>query len=754
MKSGQFGFYAQDKWNVTNNFELTYGIRFDIPVIFNDPTTNVSFNEFATQQGWEARVGEMPGAKVLVSPRVGFRWYLNENHRTLLRGGLGLFTGRVPFVWLNNSFTNNGMEQKGTTLNEKYVAVPGMKDYAKNPYEAVSGKPIVDIAVVDKDFKYPQVFRTNLASPLPSYFCFRIINYILSMKKTFAYALLVLTALYSCEEGKQEEPVLPETTPDEIYLNVSPHTLTFDETDASKNIITVSTNTNWKATVDNSELKINRTEGTSEDTSISITEAPEGKTCKLTISTIPANGEKTISKEVSISRAAAVVTPDRTIIYNNDFDKETAVKNTYWPYLDQFDGWKNANGTGSGAETYDQMSVSVRSDWTSDYAPPSDYRPYASGKNNIYFNKAGSFVSINNINIAQEKDFILQFGSSENKTFDYDDLKVEIGNGASWVEIDYSRNPTNSWALTTSMFSLQNSSGTLSIRLTATGTTQMRIDDIRLTDGEPSEQIIVFDNTVYPLAELPAYENDDYVVTHYGTLGSHRVRNYTMLFDKEKHAALWVAYPLHSCYRGNSGRTEAWAADPLIEMLYQAKVYGETFCYYKNYSRGHQIPSADRTATDELNSQTFYASNMTPQNGDFNGGIWASLEGKIRENMCQDTLYVVTGCYFGNGYTTTYDGYYGNNADPASKICPVPTHYFKVVLRTRSGNSGKAVGQCGSDELKAIGFWLEHRNDYPQTFSTEYCKSVEYIEQQTGFTFFPSVPKEVKKQCTPSDWVL
>ena len=112
------------------------------------------------------------------------------------------------------------------------------------------------------------------------------------MKKTFAYALLVLTALYSCEEGKQEEPVLPGTTPDEIYLNVSPHALTFDETDASKNIITVSTNTNWKATVDNSELKINRTEGTSEDTSISITEAPEGKTCKLTISTIPANGEK------------------------------------------------------------------------------------------------------------------------------------------------------------------------------------------------------------------------------------------------------------------------------------------------------------------------------------------------------------------------------------------------------------------------------------------------------------------------------
>ena len=188
------------------------------------------------------------------------------------------------------------------------------------------------------------------------------------------------------------------------------------------------------------------------------------------------------------------------------------------------------------------MSVSVRSDWTSDYAPPADYRPYASGKNNIYFNKAGSFVSINNINIAQEKDFILQFGSSENKIFDYDDLKVEIGNGTSWVEIDYSRNLTNSWALTTSMFSLQNSSGTLSIRLTATGATQMRIDDIRLTDGEPSEQIIVFDNTVYPLAELPAYENDDYVITHYGTLGSQRVRNYSAII-KTIHAGIKYLRP-------------------------------------------------------------------------------------------------------------------------------------------------------------------------------------------------------------------
>lgn len=165
MKSAQFGFYAQDQWDINNSFELTYGIRFDIPVIFNSPTTNDAFNEFAADRNLNARVGEMPGAKVLVSPRVGFRWYLDENRNTLLRGGLGLFTGRVPFVWLNNAFTNNGMEQKGTTIQN--TNVPKMADYAKDPYQVIksssAGSLKPDIAVVDKDFKYPQVFRTNLA---------------------------------------------------------------------------------------------------------------------------------------------------------------------------------------------------------------------------------------------------------------------------------------------------------------------------------------------------------------------------------------------------------------------------------------------------------------------------------------------------------------------------------------------------------------------------------------------------------------
>lgn len=358
--------------------------------------------------------------------------------------------------------------------------------------------------------------------------------------------------------------------------------------------------------------------------------------------------------------------------------------------------------------------------------------------------------------MGEERDFVLQFGSSENKLFDYTDLRVEVGNGSSWVALDYTRPLTNNWELTTCEFSVEGlTDGTLGIRFSTTdGANMMRIDDVRLTDGDPSGQVIAFDNTVYPPAELPVYGTGDEVVTHYGLIGGQRVRNYTLLFDRDKHAALWVAYPLHACYRGGSGRTDAWAADPLIEESFQALLYGNPYCYYDGYSRGHQIPSGDRTVNDELNSQTFYASNMTPQNSDFNSGVWESLESKIRNNICNDTLYVVTGCYFGNGYASTYDGSYGSSRDPNAKLCPVPTHYFKVILRTRSGNTGKAVGQCDAGELKAIGFWLEHRSDYPATFSTDCCKSVEYIEQQTGFTFFPTVDAAVKQQCTPSEWAL
>jgi len=172
FNGGQFGFYAQDKWTATRNLTLEYGIRVDIPKVFDNPSTNAAFNAFAQANNLDATVGTVPSAKAMLSPRFGFRWYLNNDHSTLLRGGTGLFTGRVPFVWLSNVFTNDGVEQKGTTIQSvtnKTTNVttwaPSFSQYYNNPAGAAASgaQASPDICTVSKKFKFPQVFRTNLA---------------------------------------------------------------------------------------------------------------------------------------------------------------------------------------------------------------------------------------------------------------------------------------------------------------------------------------------------------------------------------------------------------------------------------------------------------------------------------------------------------------------------------------------------------------------------------------------------------------
>lgn len=164
VKAGQFGFYAQDKWNITNNFNLTYGLRLDIPTFFNEPTTNTEFNSSTYATTYGVKVGELPSTKLMLSPRVGFRWYVDENKKTLVRGGAGLFTGRVPFVWLSNCWSNTGVEMKGTTISSNVPQFGKYKNDALAAMNSASGtasKPTIN--TVSKDFKYPQVFRTNLA---------------------------------------------------------------------------------------------------------------------------------------------------------------------------------------------------------------------------------------------------------------------------------------------------------------------------------------------------------------------------------------------------------------------------------------------------------------------------------------------------------------------------------------------------------------------------------------------------------------
>jgi hypothetical protein len=164
-KAAQFGFYAQDKWVVNSDFNFTYGLRFDIPTFFNKPTENTAFNTFADQRGLGVHVGDVPSTRLMVSPRVGFNWYADADHNTLLRGGLGIFTGRVPFVWISNVYNNNGIEVKHFSIYDSSNNAPNLADHKDDLVGTVQGLDAKseDIAVVSKKFKFPQVFRANLA---------------------------------------------------------------------------------------------------------------------------------------------------------------------------------------------------------------------------------------------------------------------------------------------------------------------------------------------------------------------------------------------------------------------------------------------------------------------------------------------------------------------------------------------------------------------------------------------------------------
>ena len=163
----QLGFYAQDEWRLNRNLTLTYGLRGDMPIFLNKPTENPTFNATSFAKSNNEYVGVVPKASFLWSPRVGFRFYLDDAHKSLLRGGVGLFTGQAPFVWLSNAYNNTGMEAKSVTVNNP-TRTSGFK-FTSNPYEeliktnvfAASGSGAT-INTMNEKFKYPQTFRVNL----------------------------------------------------------------------------------------------------------------------------------------------------------------------------------------------------------------------------------------------------------------------------------------------------------------------------------------------------------------------------------------------------------------------------------------------------------------------------------------------------------------------------------------------------------------------------------------------------------------
>ncbi|MCJ8165789.1 TonB-dependent receptor [Pontibacter sp. E15-1] len=162
IKAMQLGFYAQDEWSVLNNLKLTGGIRADIPIFNSELLKNPAVEDMEFRNGEKIDVSKMPDTRILWSPRVGFNWDVTGDASTQVRGGTGIFTGRVPFVWVSNQASNNGVLFGSFTQNNP-TDRPFNSDVTAYIPQDAGAAASYNLAVTSNDFKFPQVWRSNLA---------------------------------------------------------------------------------------------------------------------------------------------------------------------------------------------------------------------------------------------------------------------------------------------------------------------------------------------------------------------------------------------------------------------------------------------------------------------------------------------------------------------------------------------------------------------------------------------------------------
>lgn len=163
LSVSQFGFYVQDEWSVLPSLKVTLGARIDIPFIPEAPAANDSVAKYLV--GF--KTDEVPSGNVLFSPRIGFNFDVLGDRSLQVRGGAGLFTGRIPYVWLSNAYTNSGVLYAEVRNSSLYSGVVFSLDPNNQWYPGATGtgSPNVrsEINLTDPDFKMPQVMRLNFS---------------------------------------------------------------------------------------------------------------------------------------------------------------------------------------------------------------------------------------------------------------------------------------------------------------------------------------------------------------------------------------------------------------------------------------------------------------------------------------------------------------------------------------------------------------------------------------------------------------
>ena len=209
-------------------------------------------------------------------------------------------------------------------------------------------------------------------------------------------------------------------------------------------------------------------------------------------------------KTLTVKQKGTGSVADMTV-YKNDFDKAEATKTygtgTSWPYLDQFDGWKNATGTGAGSEEYSFKAMSARANSTSN----SNYSDYAgSGSNNLFFG-SNAYFSVTGIKLQSATDYSLTFGAEKysqdnGSLFKHNEFHVYVSNdGAKWVELEYSfpnGDKEGRWDLATSNFTVPSGTTTLGIYVKVDVASSYRLDDLCLAVASSAGTVIDFSKGV------------------------------------------------------------------------------------------------------------------------------------------------------------------------------------------------------------------------------------------------------------------
>jgi endonuclease G len=211
--------------------------------------------------------------------------------------------------------------------------------------------------------------------------------------------------------------------------------------------------------------------------------------------------------------------------------------------------------------------------------------------------------------------------------------------------------------------------------------------------------------------ELPALRDNETIIMHTG---------YSLVYDEEHEQALWVAYDLtRSEVLGTHERADDFRVDPKI------KTGSATLEDYRGsgYDRGHLIPAADLSWSEQAMSESFYLSNMSPQDPSFNRGIWSSLEAVVRNfAFTKGTVYVATGPVLTDG--------------PYKKIgssgVSIPKHYYKVIL------------DASENHPVAIGFILPNEGSNKELSS--FAVSVDEVEKITGIDFFTNLDDKIENR--------